>query len=373
MPRGSVGEICCSGPPVMKAYENNPEETAKNFIGPNKEWFKTGDLGYLDDDNYLYITGRSKEVINRGGEIIAPSEVGHAFPRIPPMKQNLALPHCAVHHPTLRLTSPTLIVQVENALVSHPRIKALVAFSTPHDMLQETIGVCIVTTPGCARVGLKGLHEHSALELHPSKWPQLILYASDLPKTATGKAMRVRLDKRMDLPMISDETPEAERLFECEMVAPGAPVQAPIPTRPLSIELGEAEAWLRKQPQLTDAHVCMLEVDRRRSVVGFFVSADGTEPEVGEALRGRMVDELNEYLIPAVLVAVEALPRGADGQVDEAQLPDVHSRRGHAAPMTDLERQVQEVWCSLLGLSADEASTDADFFFSGGTSLLAVS
>lgn len=96
MPLGTVGEICVSGHPVMRAYENNPEETKKNFIG---EWFKTGDLGYLDKDNYLYVTGRSKEVINRGGEIISP-------------------------------------IEIEDALLSHPRIKGLVAFSTPHDVLQ---------------------------------------------------------------------------------------------------------------------------------------------------------------------------------------------------------------------------------------------
>ena len=74
MPYGEdhVGQICVQGHPVMRAYENNPEATAESFING---WFKTGDLGYMDEDNYLYVTGRSKEVINRGGEIISPTEI----------------------------------------------------------------------------------------------------------------------------------------------------------------------------------------------------------------------------------------------------------------------------------------------------------
>ena len=63
LPNGEVGEIMVQGHPVTLGYENNEEENAKNFI---KGWFKTGDMGYMDDDNYLFVTARSKEVINRG-------------------------------------------------------------------------------------------------------------------------------------------------------------------------------------------------------------------------------------------------------------------------------------------------------------------
>ena len=96
-------------------------------------------------------------MINRGGEIISPTEI-------------------------------------EEALLSHPAVKNLVAFATPHDILQETIGVCVVTEPGHPRVGLVGLQAHAAYSLHPSKWPYLIVYAKDIPKTGTGKAMRARLE-----------------------------------------------------------------------------------------------------------------------------------------------------------------------------------
>ena len=330
-PSGTVGEICVSGHPVMRAYENNPEETAKNFIGPGKAWFKTGDLGYLDEDGYLYVTGRSKEVINRGGEIIAPSEI-------------------------------------ENALVSHPRVRSLVAFSTPHALLQETIGVCVVSEPGMPRVGLQGLQAHAALELHPSKWPQLVVYASDLPKTATGKAMRVRLDKRMALPEISDETPERGRLFEAEMVPPGAPVQAPIPTAPLEVRLPDAEAAMRSLPGVDDAYVCERELEGgRRSIVGYVSPAAVDAEQVLAALAG----SLHEYLVPARVVPTDALVRGSDGAVNQALLPEMRPVHSHVAPRTDRERAVQKLWCAVLGTREEDTSMDADFFFSGGSSLLA--
>jgi len=327
LPANTVGEICVSGHPVMRAYENNPEETKKNFIG---EWFKTGDLGYLDDDRYLFVTGRSKEVINRGGEIISP-------------------------------------IEIEEALTSHPSIKALVAFSTPHSLLQETIGVCIVTPQGAPRISLESLQEHAALDLHPSKWPQLIVYADDLPKTATGKAMRVRLDKRMSLPTISDETHEAERLFEAAMLPPGAPVQEPIPTQPLRIDLAEAAEHLKAYPEVLDAVLTIRLVDRKPCLVAFVTPSalDATK------LRSKLLGTIHEYLIPKVIMPIEGFVRAADGTVDESALPEVHSARAYVAPRNETEAQLQALWITLLGVEPPEASVDADFFLSGGSSLLA--
>jgi long-subunit acyl-CoA synthetase (AMP-forming) len=68
-----VGEICIRGPPCFSGYENNPESNSQSFLPGG--WFKTGDCGFLDEGNYLYITGRSKEIINRGGETISPMEI----------------------------------------------------------------------------------------------------------------------------------------------------------------------------------------------------------------------------------------------------------------------------------------------------------
>ena len=69
---GERGEVCISGPNVVTGYENNPEANATAFFG---EWFRTGDQGMLDEQGYLSLTGRLKEMINRGGEKISPREI----------------------------------------------------------------------------------------------------------------------------------------------------------------------------------------------------------------------------------------------------------------------------------------------------------
>ena len=331
-----VGQICVKGHPVMHAYENNPEATAESFING---WFKTGDLGYMDEDGYLYVTGRSKEVINRGGEIISPTEI-------------------------------------EEALLSHPAVKNLVAFSTPHDILQETIGVCVVTQPGHPRVGLVGLQAHAASSLHPSKWPYLIVYANDIPKTATGKAMRVRLDKRMTLPSINDDTPEHERLFEADMLPPGAPVQDPIPTAKLQIQLKDTEEALLRAADLLDtgkvaeAHACIRVFERKPQLVAYVTPETCETAALTAALIG--FASLHEYLLPAAIVSLAKLPRSADGAVNEAELPMPQSAREYVAPASATESEVQELWIQVLGLEkAEDASVDEDFFLSGGSSLLA--
>ena len=189
LPRGSVGNISLKGHPVTRGYENNPKANAESFNAGG--WFMTGDMGKMDEDGYLYLTGRNKDVINRGGEIISP-------------------------------------VEIDEALQTHPFVKNCLAFSTPHDLLQETIGVLIVPVPGVPRPGLKALQEYAARSLHSSKWPQLVVYADNLPKTNTAKAQRTGLDKRLGLPSISDEASELERTFEAQMVPPGTPIKTSI-------------------------------------------------------------------------------------------------------------------------------------------------
>jgi acyl-CoA synthetase (AMP-forming)/AMP-acid ligase II len=136
------GPICVRGDPCFRGYgalANDPQATRPESFLPGG-WFNTGDLGYLDVDGYLYITGRSKEVINRGGEIISPMEV-------------------------------------EEAIQKHPDVNACAAFAAPHDILQEIVGIVIVPEPGRPRtLDLPSLHAFIADKLATPKWPQCLVY-----------------------------------------------------------------------------------------------------------------------------------------------------------------------------------------------------
>src|SRR5215831_5043493 len=108
VPSGQPGEIVIKGPNVMSAYENNPKANADAFYG---EWFRTGDQGVMDDDGYVAITGRLKEIINRGGEKISPREV-------------------------------------DEIIMEHPAVHQCVTFAMPHDMLGEDVAAAIVLRQG---------------------------------------------------------------------------------------------------------------------------------------------------------------------------------------------------------------------------------
>ncbi|CAK9253071.1 unnamed protein product [Sphagnum jensenii] len=120
VPVGIIGNILIRGSPCF------------SLTG----WFNTGDTGSVNNDGYLFISGRSKEIINRGGETISPFEI-------------------------------------EEAVIQHPLVKETLAFSAPHRTFQETVGVVIVTKAGHPRVDLPSLHKYLENKLHRSKWPQV--------------------------------------------------------------------------------------------------------------------------------------------------------------------------------------------------------
>ena len=195
MPPGQEGPICVRGEPCFRGY-------GKNFADPTQThedtfleggWFNTGDLGYMDSDGYLYITGRSKEVINRGGEIISPLEV-------------------------------------EEAVVSHPDVVACAAFSALHDVLQEVVGIVVVPAPGRPRICLQTLHDYLGDTLLAAKWPQCLVFMDALPKSHTNKLLRVKLGQRLGLPELHDGMYPIERTFEAKCPPQGTAIQTPIPS-----------------------------------------------------------------------------------------------------------------------------------------------
>ena len=152
LPPDAEGEIVVRGPAVMRSYRNNPEASQSAF---HDGWLRTGDLGRLDAEGFLFVTGRIKEMINRGGEKILPGEI-------------------------------------EDALTAHPSVLEAAAFGVPHPTLGEEAMAAVVLRPG-APVPEIFLRRFIASRLAEFKLPRRIISLSSIPKGATGKPSRAAL------------------------------------------------------------------------------------------------------------------------------------------------------------------------------------
>jgi len=157
-PADTVGEVVIRGENVTRGYENNPKANAEGFTDG---WFRTGDQGVIDADGYLTITGRLKEIINRGGEKVSPREV-------------------------------------DEVLMDHPAVAQVVTFAIPHDKLGEEVGAVVVLREG-ATLTEKDLREFAARRLADFKVPRKVLFMAEIPKGATGKLQRIGLAQKLGL------------------------------------------------------------------------------------------------------------------------------------------------------------------------------
>ena len=146
-PSGGPGEVVIRGPNVMGGYRDNETANAEAFVDG---WFRTGDQGVIGDDGYLRLTGRLKELINRGGEKISPLEV-------------------------------------DAVLSAHPAVAEAVSFGVPDVKYGEEIHAAVVLR---ADVRVEELQRHAEASLVSFKVPKVIHVADQLPKTATGKVQR---------------------------------------------------------------------------------------------------------------------------------------------------------------------------------------
>jgi acyl-CoA synthetase (AMP-forming)/AMP-acid ligase II len=142
-----AGEVVIQGPNVIEGYENNPEANAKSFTSG---WFRTGDQGHIDEDGYLHLTARLKELINRGGEKIAPLEI-------------------------------------DEVMLLHPCVAEAVAFGMPHPTWGEEVAVAVVLKEPVAE---SALIEHCRKQLADFKVPKKVVIVEKIPRTATGKIQR---------------------------------------------------------------------------------------------------------------------------------------------------------------------------------------
>jgi acyl-CoA synthetase (AMP-forming)/AMP-acid ligase II len=155
---GEIGEICIKGENVTSGYENNSEANEASFVNG---WFKTGDEGFFDNEGYLKISGRIKEIINKGGEKISPLEV-------------------------------------DNVLMFHPLIEQVVCFGFKDKMLGEDIAAAIVIEKDkiCTELNIK---QYAQEKLAKFKIPKKIFFVDEIPKGSTGKLQRIGLAKKFGL------------------------------------------------------------------------------------------------------------------------------------------------------------------------------
>jgi acyl-CoA synthetase (AMP-forming)/AMP-acid ligase II len=149
LPFSELGEILVKGPSVFSGYLNAPELNRTRFING---WFKTGDIGSIDEEGFLTVRGRKDDLINRGGEKISP-------------------------------------VEVEDALMRHPAVTEAAAFALPHPRLGEDVAAAVVLRPG-ATAGPVELREYLQRQLASFKVPRRIAIRDQLPKGQTGKILR---------------------------------------------------------------------------------------------------------------------------------------------------------------------------------------
>ncbi len=158
LPVGDTGEVVIRGANVMAGYVDNPQANASAFHG---QWFRTGDQGHRDREGYFTITGRLKELINRGGEKISPREI-------------------------------------DEALLEHPAVAQAVAFAVPHAKLGEEVAAAVVLEEG-SDLTQRALGQFAAERLAAHKVPRVVRFVEAIPKGPSGKLKRVGLAKDLGL------------------------------------------------------------------------------------------------------------------------------------------------------------------------------
>ncbi|KAI1079737.1 hypothetical protein F5B20DRAFT_590238 [Whalleya microplaca] len=347
-PAETVGRICVRGEPTFRGYLR-PDGSLDTSALMADGWFDTGDMGYMDQDGYLYITGRNKEVINRGGELISPFEIENAI----------------------------VAAAERNTSAIFGRVSQALAFSVRHDVLQEVVGVVLVTPRGKPKVDLRLLHECLKSSLQQAKWPVLLVYMDDIPKK-NNKVLRIKLGERLGLPCIDDTTPYDKRHWEARCPLPDTDLSVAIPTTTCQIQETDV---LRSIRSLIHTGIDVLvERNHQLGTLELLVA-----PSLGQSavidndlicsLKADLSNVVDGYLVPHKITAMpQPLPRDEKGNFDMGMLhKQLEETRNLLSTKlaSSTEGRITQIFADILLLGVEGIDPQKDFLELGGDSLRA--
>jgi len=312
-----IGNICVRGPPTMAGYESK-EHNEGAWFGGVGGWFITGDLGYLSEGGWLYVTGRTKEVIKRGGETVSP-------------------------------------VEIEEAVLKHEDVIEAAAFGIKDSALGENIAIALVLKPG-PRVGLPRLRAFLKEALRPALLPQALVYCVALPKTSTGKIRRAWISQACRGVVISQDTSWRDRVFTAKLSSQVRSAEE-IEVQPMNTRSTLADQAL--QPVFTQTRTVFSQDGKLRITYGI---DQVSRPCIREALSN--LDDIDK---PDAVVQLQEFP----SVLPSPKPPDFLDQVEFEAPETREEIIVASIWASVLQRDESTISATSDFFEVGGTSLLA--
>jgi acetyltransferase-like isoleucine patch superfamily enzyme len=330
LPRGGYGAVCVRGIPTFEGYETSLQAPLDTSMFSSEGWFDSGDMGSMDEDGYLFISGRSKEIINKGGEVVSPFEIEEAV-----------------------------------MTVAKDRVKNTLAFSVEHDVLQETIGLVIVSVPGQPRISLAELLDMLRDHLHPSKWPFALVYMDDLPKNNAGKPLRIKLAQRLGLGCLHDGVPALHRHFSAAVPDKNSALSEPIPCSRVTVDLQSIERAISNVIGVHDVAVRINAEDAPEA----FVSVNPASELDSASIKMALLTSLPGYCVPDPLYVFQK-PLAKIGNDVDFHTMEEEIKSQNASAMSPNALIVRDIVAALLTKDAATITGDSDFFLLGGNSLL---